>query len=717
MNGNNHIWNFLIIGGVKRVNLESGADLEHLSSLDPKLWTALSCPVNDLELDAKTLSLIDADQDGQIHVPDIINAVNWILTILKDPNDLLKQEEFLKLSAINDQTEQGNILLNSAKTILKNLGKEDFDSISVNETSATDLIFAGTKFNGDGIITEDSSNDPEMIAVLNKIIQYQGNQVDRGGKPGINLDLVNAFMDNCKKYSAWYSLMEKDASTITPFGENTEIAYANYSKIKSKVEDYFMRCRLAAFETQTTDILNLQIAQVETITAKDITLCMEEIAAFPLAKIEGNLPLHLSSGINPAWENSIKDFRNLTVNILFQEKNSLTEADWNAVKETFKPYAKWIAEKEGVTIEPLGINRIRQILNSKNKEQLISLIEKDNELTTEVNNIIEVDKLVRYYRDLFRLLKNFVTFFDFYSSESDAIFQAGTLFIDQRSCNLCIKVRDMSKHAIMASFSGMYLIYCDCKSKTSNEKMTIVAALTNGDIDNLMVGRNALFFDKKGIDWDATIVKIVDNPISIRQAFFSPYRKLSRFIDKQIHKFASAEDEKVSSTMTKHVENVPAKAEEIKTKKESPAPFDIGKFVGIFAAIGLAIGAIGSVLAAAAAGFFKLEWWKMPFAIAGLLLAISGPSMIIAYLNLRKRNLAPLLEANGWAINARVIINIAFGNTLTHLAVLPKGAKININDPYSKKKRPILLIIIILTVVISATIYLLWRNNLIHFRF
>jgi hypothetical protein len=241
--------------------------------------------------------------------------------------------------------------------------------------------------------------------------------------------------------------------------------------------------------------------------------------------------------------------------------------------------------------------------------------------------------------------------------------------------------------------------------------MTIVAALTNGDIDNLVVGRNALYYDRDGKDWDATVVKIVDNPISIRQAFWSPYRKVSRFIETQINKFATAQDEKVTADATGKLEAFPGKVE----AKAPATPFDVGKFVGIFAAIGLALGAIGTALASVVAGFVGLVWWKMPFAIAGLFLLISGPSMIIAFLKLRKRNLAPILDANGWAINARAIVNIQFGNTLTHMADLPKGAKVNLNDPFSEKKRPFLPMILLFSLLAGIILYFLWKNGLIHF--
>ncbi len=142
-------------------------------------------------------------------------------------------------------------------------------------------------------------------------------------------------------------------------------------------------------------------------------------------------------------------------------------------------------------------------------------------------------------------------------------------------------------------------------------------------------------------------------------------------------------------------------------------PFDIGKFVGIFAAISLALGAIGSVIMSAVMGFLSLTWWKMPIAFFAIMLIISGPSMILAWLKLRKRNLAPLLDANGWAINARAIINIIFGKTLTQLVELPQNSRVNLVDPFAKKKNPYLSWIIVI-IAIAATLYLLWHLKIIH---
>ena len=59
--------------------------------------------------------------------------------------------------------------------------------------------------------------------------------------------------------------------------------------------------------------------------------------------------------------------------------------------------------------------------------------------------------------------------------------------------------------------------------------------------------------------------------------------------------------------------------------------------------------------------------------------------MFIAWTKLRRRNLGPVLNANGWAINAQVRINTAFGATLTSLAKYPL---VTMPDPYADKKMP-----------------------------
>ncbi len=718
--GQQHVWHFSRVGGVNRVNLETGRDLVSLEYLDQKLWTALSCPVHGLEIDYRTLELIDTDKDGRIRVPEIVEAIKWLTAFIKDPDDLLKDTKSLPISAINDSTDEGKKLLASAKQILANLGKAGADRITVEETSNVERIFKDTKFNGDGIITENSTDDEKMKKLIADIMTFTGSSIDRNGKPGISIDHVHAFFKHCEDYSNWFAKAEADAKRMRPYGDQTLEALNALEAVKTKIEDYFLRCRLAEFDPASAEILNALKARYEGISAKDLSASLDEIAGFPLARIEAGKPLPLNKGLNPAWEKAMNRFIESVVRLELGDKDSLTESEWNFLRSKFDAYTEWRSEKAGAAVEKLGLSAIRELLSGNSKQSLIGLIEQDKALEENANYIFLVDKLARYYRDLYTLLKNYVTFSDFYSPDAKAIFQAGSLYIDQRCCDLCIEVSDMDKHSAMAKLSGLCLIYCSCYSKTKNKTMIIAAALTDGDIDNIEVGRNAIFYDRQGSDWDATIIKVVSNPISIRQAFWSPYIKVSKFISAQIDKVASSKEKEVESVAASKVEQATTKVEtgiakSVKPQGESQTagaptaqPFDIGKFVGIFAAISLALGAIGSVVASILTGFFGLVWWKMPLAIIGIVLCISGPSMVIAWLKLRKRNLAPLLDANGWAINARATINIPFGNTLTHLAALPENARLNLLDPFAKKKRPVIPIMLTILVLLAAAGYVLW---------
>ncbi len=322
-------------------------------------------------------------------------------------------------------------------------------------------------------------------------------------------------------------------------------------------------------------------------------------------------------------------------------------------------------------------------------------------------------KLLLLSRDFYRLLRNFVTFEDFYDKHQNdkAIFQAGTLIIDQRACTLCVRVSDMGKHNLQAGQSGMFLIYCDCESKKLGQKMQIVAAMTIGDIRNLKVGKNALFYDNAGNDWDAVVTKIIDNPISISQAFWSPYRKLGDWISNLINKSASEKNDKAFAEATAKIEENAKKTPEEKNKVQA---FDIAKFAGIFAAFGMAIGYIGAFFTSLGKGFGDLaeKGWYMPIlAIIGLMLVISGPAMIMAWIKLRKRNLAPLLNANGWAINADAVVSVMFGTTLTQQAQFPM---LQLVDPLAKKGMPAWQKWLISAASVLVVLLGLWLANLLN---
>jgi len=682
----NHKWKFFRAGGFDQVKLETGADLMSLNELDKKLWVALACPTTGLNFDPKTSALIDTDKDGRVRADELVAAVKWAGGLLKNPDDLTKGLNPLPLTAINDTTPEGKQVLSSAKTILASLGKAEASAISVEDLVDTNKIFSQTAFNGDGIIVEDSATDDDTKSVIRDIIAVTGPETDRSGKPGTNQAKVDLFFAEATAFSDWWKKSEGD-KVILPAAESTSAAAAALKTVRAKIDDYFARCRLAAFDPRSVGAMNRDEKDYLVLTTKDLTIGSAEIAGLPLAKIEAGKPLPLKEGLNPAWQAAISAFAEATVKPLLGEKASMTEAEWTALQAKVAPFDGWNAAKTGATVEKLGIVRVREILGGKAREALASLIIKDKAEEGNANSIAAVEKLVRFVRDLYLLCVNFVNFKDFYDRGEPAIFQAGTLYLDQRSCELTLPVEDAGRHATMAGLAGAYLAYCDCTRKGSGEKTSIVAIFSQGDDDNLMVGRNGIFYDRKGKDWDATITKIVSNPISLRQAFWLPYKKLVRMIEEQVTKRASAADAAATAKLQEAAVQAAEADKAAAAKPPEPKKVD----VGTVAALGVAFGALGSFVAtifAHAMGLVALGPLAIIGGILGVMLLISGPSMILAYIKLRKRNLGPILDANGWAVNARAKINVPFGTSLTGIAKLPPGAERDMTDPFAEKQRP-----------------------------
>jgi hypothetical protein len=527
-----HAWKFVRISGLDQVSLESAADLLALGELDPKLWVALSCPVQGLELDEATLSLIDTDGDGRIRVPEVLAAVRWAEARLKTVGDLLKGADALPIEAVDGSTPAGAAILATARSVLLQLGKEGATSVEPGDTTDPAKAIGAAGLTGSGVLAPGAAPDAETQALISDIAAC------KGGAPGVTEEMVSSFFAEAEAFA--------------------------------KAQD---------------------------------------------------------------------------------------------VKPAFLPLAAWAAPEPVSSVRALGVARVRAILGGDGRAALAALFARDRELVAEFKAVADLDRLVRYHRDLRALLHNFVNFADFYSPDHRAIFQSGVLYLDGRSCELCIRVDDPASHSTLASTSNAYIAYIECR-RANGETMKVAACFTQGDSDYLFVGRNGVFYDRRNQDWDATITRIVDNPISIREAFFAPYKKFVRFVGMQIAKRAASADTSV----------VPS--------GDAVPPLPKPKFdVGTVAALGVAVGGISAAFGSILGAFFGLGIW-MPVGFCGVILAISGPSMIIARLKLRQRSLGPLLEASGWAVNSRVKINIPLGVSLTDRAVLPPRTRLLLKDPY-----------------------------------
>ncbi|MGZ3426743.1 MAG: hypothetical protein ACXVCV_08855 [Polyangia bacterium] len=680
-----HRWKFNRVGGVDQVTLRDGADLTHLPELDPKLWVALAMPTRGVHVDTKTLDALDTDKDGRIRLPEVLDAVKWAAASLKSADELLKSSDRLLLETIADAD-----LRASAKRILANLGKGDATEITVEDLADTTKIFAETRFNGDGVVPVESGDDEGTRQLLTDIIETHGAVPDRSGKPGVNAEKAAAFFAEIEALAAW---QRKAEASVLTLGAATAAAADATLAVRAKIDDFFTRCRIAAVDARAAAALSGSDEELASLSKKDLSSA-SEVGELPLARIEANRTLPLDGRVNPAWADAIQTFATAAVKPAASgARDALSFDEWVALKAKLAPYEAWRAEKPVTAVEKLGLERVKLIAESTGRETVAALIGQDLAVEGENSRIASVEKLLLCKRDLFLLLNNFVNFSDFYARRG-AVFQAGTLFLDGRGCSLCMEVGDATKHGTLAGLAGAYLAYCDC-TRPGGEKLSIVAAFTDGDSDNLLVGRNGVFFDRRGRDWDATITKLVANPISLREAFWSPYKKLVRLIEGQFAKRAEKADAEAHAHLTKTAEAV-GTADKEKPAPKAPEPSKID--IGTVAAIGVAVGGIGAMVTGVLSTFFGLGLW-MPMGLLALMLLISGPAVLLAFLKLRQRNLGPLLDANGWAINGRARINVPFGGALTDVAKLPKGAERSLKDPYEEKGHPWRLYMFLLVLV------------------
>lgn len=696
-----HRWRFYRAGGVDQVRLDRGSDILHLERLDQRLWVALSCPTKGLEFDERTLAMLDTDGDGHVRPPELIAATRWLGLVLKDADALVAETDGVALANLRTDTPEGKALLASAQRLLKGLKKADATLVTVDDAMRFASMFATAEHNGDGIVPPDTIEDAASRQVATEIVDCLGGAADRSGRPGIDRARIDAFFADCAAYAEWWKTGETGGVALRPFGADTAAASQALEAVRAKVDDFFGRCRLAAFDPRALSALNREETAYLEVAAKDLSITASEVAHFPLAMIAADKALPLDEGLNPAWASRIAAFRDACC----KGRSSLTEVEWIALCAKLAAYRTWTAARTGGTVEKLGIERVRAILGGGAKAKLCAATDADAAVAGEIDGIAQVEKLARLHRDLHKLLNNYVAFTDFYARRG-AIFQAGTLHFDGRTCDLTFHVTDAGKHGSLAAMAKTYLAYVDC-ARPGGARMTVACAFTAGDSDNLFAGRNGIFYDRKGRDWNATVTKIIDNPISIGQAFWSPYKKLMRWIEEQVAKRAAAADSASTEKLTAAAGTV-GDAAATGRAVAPPKKFDPSVVALFSVAISGITGVVGTVIAV----FAGMGPW-VPIGLLGVLLAVSGPSMVIAWIKLRQRNLGPILDANGWAVNALAKVNIPLGGSLTELRKLPKGAERSLVDPYAPKKSlwPRLVLVLLL---LAGVTYGLYRFNFLH---
>ncbi|MBC8456368.1 MAG: hypothetical protein H8D67_00035, partial [Deltaproteobacteria bacterium] len=401
----------------------------------------------------------------------------------------------------------------------------------------------------------------------------------------------------------------------------------------------------------------LRQKELDEIDFTDKSMMEARVKDAPLAVPNPKGILDLEATINPLYVERLFCLKEKVLKrALGGPVKHLTPKQWDKVKNVFASYRAWLESKQGIKVEKLDADRLRTYLNGPYRKRVSEIIAKDLAVADDLNQMHNLEKLILYQRWLMELANNFVSFSNLYNPQTRSLFEMGTLVIDGRQITFTMKVQDRQAHKKIAENSCMYLLYVEVTGRQEKDiKFEIVAAVTSGTAGRLRIGKRGIFFTVDDREWDAEIVDIVENPISIGESVRAPFQQFTSFIRKQIDKFTKSREGKLEKSFT--------------------APSASGTTRDLLLGGGIAIAALGSSFAYVTKALSQVKPAHILVALAGIAAVVLLPGIIMGFIKIRKRDMSVLLEASGWAVNVHMRLSATLGRLFTHVPHLPKDAR------------------------------------------
>ena len=342
------------------------------------------------------------------------------------------------------------------------------------------------------------------------------------------------------------------------------------------------------------------------------------------------------------------------------------------MKETFAAHEDWVESKTGAVVEPLGEDKLRDYVDGHHAKKVGALIEKVREAAVVLEDIRLVEKLILFQANLITFANNYVSFPDLYEQGRRALFDYGDLIMDGRRFNLAVRLTDRAEHARIAKTSNICVLYVEITGPDVTP-YEVAIAVTSGGQGNLCVGKRGVFHDVNGLELDARIVQVIENPISLSEAIVAPFRRLGAAAAGKIESIATAAEKKLDKTGsdTVHLPGVGGSPPPSQVASQSKA----GGMGPMLAGGGIAVAALGSSFAFITKTLSGLSIFKIFVGVGAALLAVIVPMLIIAFGKLRRRDISAILEGSGWAINARMRLTRGQARYFTERPPFPAGAR------------------------------------------
>lgn len=710
---------FQKIGGSRQLVLDRAEDLEQIPVLDEALWAVTAMPVEAIIMDKEFLGFLDADGNGRIRPEDLKNAIQWLISVLNDYSGIDQKSDHLQLSALNPDHPDTAVLRASAHLVLGNLGAEDKTQISLAQVRDKKSIIAAGNNNGDGIITPANTENPEIARCIEDIITCCGSKQDLSGEPGIDETILNTFLKEGSAHLEWLKT-GRDDDNNSPYGDKAADFYALYATIREKINEFFIFCGGLVDEMESDRFGSAQ--KIDPLSVDDMENFIRKApAAMPT-------PAHLLSvkkWMNPLWKSGILDFLTMAKSLnAVESEEVLTETEWRAIEKSFVVRSGWDARKSNDHFDSLDMDTLERYLADSNIAKLREMIATDLSVAKEIAACDLLRKLILFQQNMLVFVNNFICLGDLFNPKKLSVLQPGKLIIDGRHFTLMTYVTNLAEHKRIIARSNICVMYLELNTGKGPEarKQTLAAAITSGTMRNIFIGKSGVFTTENGIEWDAKVIDVIQQPVSFSEALQMPFYKLGEFVGKQADRFFSTKSKNVETDITKQVTNAanqklpaqPAAPPPQQAQAPAQTPALSGSMMLMGGGVGLA--ALGSSFAFIANTLKNVSFWNVVGLLLGIALIISAPVLLISLFKLWTRCVSDFFAAGGWAVNPKMRLSRKMGLLFTYKPPFPKGillkrdlVKIFADSfvPSSNKFRNTLLTIVFLLLGIAAG-YLLY---------
>jgi hypothetical protein len=649
-------------GGSFQLDISSATDLEALNLMDEVFWMATSAPTYSLNCSKEFTILLDSNKNGRILSSDLRHAAEFLLKNLKNYSVIDKRSRSISLDDLS-HSEEAQKMKEAVSEILTNLDKSQQDRLSLDDIRNITDIYQNGLSNGDGIIPPEHITDPELRHFAEDICLCLGADQDINGTKGVGAQKLTTFLQSAEDYLSWKDSKDYNPE-ILPLHEKTADAFQVFNDLRHKINDYFKACHLSRF----TQLLDQKTQSTECLAANthNAQAIVEYLEEAPVAPINHDIKLHFNKQINPIYQKKVDALCSTVLNeLLVSPVQSLIEEDWLKVSNTFAPYEEWFGSRKGCEVKALEDSKLQHYLNSSLPAKLQELIDEDLLLGKKLQVKNELEKLLILQHEFLDFTNNFVSFPHLYNPEKRAIFEIGHLVIDGRIFNFNIPVQDIKTHSKLAQKSGIYIMYLEITGAKDEKIFHICTPVTSRRLGLLSVNKRGVLFDLQGKEWDAKVVQVLNNPVSLTEAVIAPFKKMSQLIINAV--------DKISNHTEKHFENkinttgqdiqknlTSATNKSLPTKKADAS--NTARDLMLTGSVTFA--ALGSSFAYISSTFSSMNWeHRMATFSIGLLIIIL-PVILVAAIKLYRRNISSILEASGWSINAHMRLTPKLANIL-----------------------------------------------------